>query len=288
MAAAEQEPEAHDCRPTTQEATTVSADEVLADLPPYRALLVVDTKEFGSNPDATQAVLSAAVPDVLSQAFERAGLSAVWDSALFPHGTGDGFGIGFDPRFLPAVVTRLFDELQVVLAERDTRLRATGRSVRMRMRASLNVGPILEPAPGANSAVAIGSAVITTHRLLDATPVREVLDRSDPDQTFLAVALSQRVFEDVLASQYADLPATRVVPAEVHVKEYRGTVYLYVPNPSGDLLRRGTGGDYAKELTDARATIENSLPGTTTNVISGMHNGTAIQIGQLHGDLRNQ
>jgi hypothetical protein len=54
------------------------------------------------------------------------------------------------------------------------------------------------------------------------------------------------------------------------------------------LLRRGTGGGYAKELTDARATIENSLPGTTTNVISGMHNGTAIQIGQLHGDLRNQ
>lgn len=271
-----------------QEAMIVSADDVLAELPAYRALLVVDTKGFGSNTDTTQAMVSAAIPDVLSQAFERAGLREVWDEALFPHGTGDGFGIGFDPRFLPAVVTRLFDELQKVLSERDARLRVAGRAVRMRMRASLNVGPILEPASGTTSAVAIGSAVITTHRLLDAAPVRDLLDRSDPDETFLAVALSQRVFEDVLASQYAKLPTTRVVPADVHVKEYRGTVYLYVPNPSGDLLRCGTGGDYEKELTAAKDTIERSLPGTTMNVISGMQNGTAIQIGQMHGDLRHR
>jgi len=266
----------------------VSADDVIAELPPYRALLVVDTKGFGSNSDATQAMMSAAIPDVLSQAFERAGLRHVWDAALFPHGTGDGFGIGFDPRFLPAVVTKLFDELQAVLAERHARLRTAGRSVRMRMRASLNVGPILEPGPETHSAVAIGSAVITTHRLLDAAPVRELLDRSDPDQTFLAVALSQRVFEDVLASEYAKLPTTRVVPADVEVKEYHGTVYLYVSNPSGDLLRHGTGRDYEKELTAAKETIGEPAPGNTTNVISGMQSGTAIQIGRMHGDLHHQ
>ena len=257
-----------------------------AELPPYRALLVVDTKGFGSNPDATQAMVSAAIPDVLSQAFERAGLREIWNTALFPHGTGDGYGLGFDPRFLPAVVTGFFDELQAVLAERDARLRSAARSVRLRMRASLNVGPILEPAPGTTAAAAIGSAVITTHRLLDAAPVRAVLDRSDPDQTFLAVALSQRVFEDVLASGYAKLPATKVVPAEARAKEYRGTVYLYIPNPSGDLLRRGAGGDYADDLAAAKARIA-PPPGGTTNVISGSVHGTAFQIGQVHGGLHH-
>ncbi len=265
----------------------MSVDDVLAELPPYRALLVVDTKGFGSNPDATQAMLSAAIPDVLSQAFERAGLREVWETALFPHGTGDGYGLGFDPRFLPAVVTRFFDELQAVLAERDARLRSAARSVRLRMRASLNVGPILEPAPGTASAAAIGSAVITTHRLLDAAPVRAVLERSDPDQTFLAVALSQRVFEDVLASEYAKLPSTKVVPADVEIKEYRGTIYLYIPNPSGDLLRTGVGGGYAEELAAARATLGPPAPGSTTNVISGPVSGTAFQIGQVHGDLHH-
>ncbi|GLY40313.1 hypothetical protein Amsp01_063360 [Amycolatopsis sp. NBRC 101858] len=272
-----------------QEGTTVSVDDVLAELPPYRALLVVDTKGFGSNPDATQAMMSAAIPDVLSQAFAGAGLGEIWETALFPHGTGDGYGLGFDPRFLPAVVTRFFDELQTVLAARDARLRSAARSVRLRMRASLNVGPILAPAPGTTSAAAIGSAAITTHRLLDAAPVRAVLERSDPDQTFLAVALSQRVFEDVLASEYAKLPATKVVPADVSVKEYCGTIYLYIPNPSGDLLRYGYGaGGYAEDLAVAKAKIEPPPPGSTTNVISGTQNGTAIQVGHVHGDLRHR
>ncbi|MGW3961325.1 hypothetical protein ACWED2_16000 [Amycolatopsis sp. NPDC005003] len=256
----------------------MSVDE----LPPYRALLVVDTKGFGSNPDVTQAMVSAAIPDVLSQAFARAGLREVWETALFPHGTGDGYGLGFDPRFLPAVVSRFFDELQAVLAERDAR----PRSVRLRMRAGLNVGPMLEPAPGTSSAAAIGRAVITTHRLLDAAPVRAVLERSDPDQTFLAVALSQRVFEDVLAGEYASLPTTKVVPVDVSIKEYRGTVYLYIPNPSGDLLRHGAGDGYEEDLAAAKAAIE-PAPGSTTNTITGTVRGTAFQIGQVHGNLNH-
>ncbi|MGW4059503.1 hypothetical protein ACWEGE_14535 [Amycolatopsis sp. NPDC004747] len=260
----------------------MSVDE----LPPYRALLVVDTKGFGSSSGATQAMVAAAIPDVLSQAFARAGLREVWETALFPHGTGDGYGLGFDPRFLPAVVSRFFDELQAVLAERDARLRSVARSVRLRMRASLNVGPILEPDPGTTSAAALGTAVIATHRLLDAAPVRAVLERSDPDQTFLVVALSQRVFEDVLAGGYAKLPASKVVPAEVSVKEYRGTVHLYVPNPSGDLLRHGAGGDHAEE--PAEALVPPAAPGGTTNTITGTVSGTAFQIGQVHGGLTHR
>ncbi|MFG1646946.1 hypothetical protein ACGFMK_42275 [Amycolatopsis sp. NPDC049252] len=257
------------------------------ELPPYRAVLVVDTKEFGGHSDRGQAVLADAIPDVLALAFERAGLAHVWRDALFPHGTGDGFGIGFDPRHLPAVVMRLFGQLQDVLAERHDRLPGGARRVRLRMRASLNVGPVLDPGPGTGSAAAIGGAVITTHRLLDAPEVRTLLTRSDPDQTFLAVALSQRVFEDVVLTEYAQLPPSVIVARRVDVKEYHGTVHLYVPCPSGDLLVHGFGDD-ADEHGDVtpRSTPANTVP-STTNLISGGDFGTAIQVGHLHGGLQS-
>ncbi|MBB5802799.1 hypothetical protein F4560_002567 [Saccharothrix ecbatanensis] len=260
------------------------------ELPPYRAVLVVDTKEFGSNSDPGQAHLVEIVSDVLARAFERAGLGHVWREALFPHNTGDGVGIGFDTRHLPAVVSGFFDALQDELAERDARLRARDRALRLRMRASLNVGPVREAPPGGSAAV-VGSAVITTHRLLDSQPVRDVLTRSDPDQTFLSVVLSQRVFDDVLAAGFASLSASRVVPRFVQIKEYSGTVYLYVPKPSGDLLSHGVA-EYQEDLDAAKAVQETppTPAGTvTSNVVSGgSHSGMTIQVGHLHGGMQNK
>ncbi|MFJ8912683.1 hypothetical protein [Amycolatopsis sp. NPDC102389] len=245
------------------------------ELPPYRAVLVVDTQEFGGHSDRGQAALADAIPEVLALAFERAGLGHVWREALFPHDTGDGFGLGFATRHLPAVVMRFFGSLQEVLAERDTRWPAVGRRVRLRMRASLHVGPVRDPGPAA-----VGSAVITTHRLLDAPEVRDLLARSDPAQTFLVVALSQRIFEDVLRTEYALLPPSLLVARRVEVKEYSGTVHLYVPRPSGDLLTHGFG--------DGPVVPDPPRPAATTNVITGGAFDTAIQIGHLHGDLRRE
>ncbi|WP_410579720.1 hypothetical protein [Amycolatopsis sp. lyj-108] len=250
------------------------------ELPPYRAVLVVDTKEFGGHSDRGQAVLADAIPDVLALAFERAGLGHVWREALFPHDTGDGFGIGFATRHLPAVVMRFFDALQEALAERDARWPAGDRRVRLRMRASLNVGPVGDP----GSAAVVGSTVITTHRLLDAPEVRDLLARSDPGQTFLAVALSQRVFEDVLETEYARLPSSLLVARRVQVKEYSGMVHLYVPRPSGDLLTHGFGA----EAEPAPVTPDAPRPAGTTNIITGGDFGTAIQVGHLHGNLRHE
>ncbi|PRY44574.1 hypothetical protein [Umezawaea tangerina] len=257
------------------------------ELPPYRAVLIVDTKDFGSNSSRVQAEMADTIYDVLSRAFERAGLAQVLAEALFPHNTGDGYGLGFDPRHLPAVVTRLFDALQDELADRDKRMRATGRPGTLRMRASLNVGPV-RPEPDRRAAV-VGSTVITAYRLLDSAPVRDVLTQSDPTQTFVSVVLSQRVFEDVLATEYATLPATSVVPTTVQVKEFTGTVYLYVPKPSGDLLRTGIGtaADYRSDLADAKPTREQPTYGNTTNIMTGTHSGTAIQVGHVHGNIRH-
>jgi hypothetical protein len=264
-------------------ATLPSSEPV--DLPPYRAVLVVDTKDFGSNDDVVQTAVAESIYDILSRAFGRAGLAHVVEAPLFPHLTGDGIGMGFDTRHLPAVVSRFFDALQEELAAQDSRMRAFRRGASVRMRASLNVGPVSDPGPDGRSAV-VGSTVITAHRMLDTAPVRAALSGSDPEQTFVAAVLSQRVFEDVLVSGYATLPPSRVAPVPVTVKEFTGTVYLYVPNPSGDLLRDGFGSGYQAEV-EAVAPEPSPPPrgAVTHNTFSGTSNAPVVQVGHLQGGL---
>lgn len=267
--------------------TRSGPEDQVAELPPYRAVLVVDTKEFGSNTDSGQNFLVEEIREVLALAFKRAGLEDVFRGALFPHNTGDGFGMGMDTRYLPAVVTYFFDTLQDVLAERDVWLRARDRGLRLRMRASLTVGPVQEPDPDGGTAV-VGSTVINAHRMLDAAPVRDMLARSDPDQTFLSVALSQGVYDDVLASGYGYLSPSRVVRRAIQVKELTSTVYLYVPKPSGELLTHGFGDgeERTEELEKVSAIPEPVRPSSVHNEMTGGHNtGLAIQVGHLHGGM---
>jgi hypothetical protein len=266
--------------------------EPTAELPPYFGVIVVDTKDFSGNSDADQAMLAMLIPDVVERAFERAGLAHVWENARFPHNTGDGFGIGVETRYLPAVVSRFFDALQQVLADRDVKVRAHGRSVRLRMRASMNVGPVREQTEHSTAAV-VGNAVITTHRILDSEPVRDVLNRSDPDQTFLSVVFSERVFEDVLDSGLSTIARSRVVARTVRVKQFTGKVYLYVPHPSGDLLRDGIGRD-EDDQPDLDVDEPTATPPTLTaaptiyhNEATGTHHGTTIQVGRVHGSINN-
>ena len=259
------------------------------ELPPYRAVLVVDTKGFGSNNDVVQASIADTIYNVVARAFERAGLAHVLEGALFPHNTGDGFGMGFETRYLPAVVSLFFDALQTELAEQDARMRSLPGRASLRMRASLNVGPVRDVDPDGKASV-VGTTVVTAHRLLDADPVRRVLTGSDPEQTFVSAVLSQRVFEDVLASGYATLPPSRVAEVPVRVKEFTGTVYLYVPNPSGDLLRDGFGSspEYREKLVAAEAEREREAPVSkgTKNVIRDVKSsGTIFQVGNMHGNI---
>ncbi|MFD9736535.1 hypothetical protein [Umezawaea sp. NPDC059074] len=262
------------------------------ELPPYRAVLVVDTKGFGSNNDVVQAAIADTIHDVVARAFERAGLAHVLEGALFPHNTGDGFGMGFETRYLPAVVSLFFDALQTELAEQNARMRSRPGRASLRMRASLNVGPVRDVDPEGNASV-VGTTVVTAHRLLDAEPVRRVLTGSDPEQTFVSAVLSQRVFEDVLASGYATVAVSRVAEVPVRVKEFTGTVYLYVPNPSGDLLRDGFGSnpEYREKLAAAEVEREREARSSraTRNIIrGGTHSGPTIQVGHLHGGLNQR
>ncbi|PPK65355.1 hypothetical protein V5P93_005863 [Actinokineospora auranticolor] len=247
-----------------------------AELPPYRGVLVVDAERFGRNTDVNQEHLTFMIPQVVENAFGRAGLADVWDRRLMEHENGDGIGVAFDTHHLPAVVDRVFAALQEILAEQDVRLRARDRGLRLRLRAVLHVGPLLRSG---------GRTLVNAYRLLDTDVLRGALARSDRDLTFLAVLLSERVYADVVAEGYAKVDAR---PVDTHNKELDTRAYLHVPVLSGELLDNGlAGGAPAAEAPAGQVPVdagERYRP-VHNEISGGTHHGTTIQVGHVHGGL---
>ncbi len=202
-------------------------------LPPYRAMLVVDLKDFSGVPAAEQGAVGGRIPDLLRDTFQRMGHGYLWTEAKFPDHTGDGYALGLRTKHLPVLVDLFSSTLQQELADLSRR---TG--VPQRMRVSLSAGPLTDNA-GRGIRDGQGAARIETHRLLDSQPVRDLLARSNPQVTLVATIISARVYEDVVVGGYSELSKDHFVEAPVKVKSYEGNAYLYVPLPSGDLLANG-------------------------------------------------
>jgi hypothetical protein len=206
-----------------------------SDLADYHAVIAADIKDFTSNIDIDTRTLARWLPQVMSEAFARSGLD--FSKVKFPGQAGDGYVAGLDYHQLPHLIYPLLDCLQEVLAQRDAGLRAHDRRLRMRLRASIHIGPL----PGDDDPVAsagIGKVMNDLHRLLDADSVRDALRRTDPDTTFVAAVISQRAYEDAIESGACALQASRLIHIPVHVKQFTGTAWLYVPEPSGQALHR--------------------------------------------------
>lgn len=205
-----------------------------SELPPYRALLVVDIKDFSGVPGRHQAAVTDLVPVVLRSAFERCGLTDVWSGKRFIIGTGDGCALGFPSAVLPLLLNPFLQALQ---DELDYRAQVHADPVPLRMRVSVNVGAVTDSGRELISEGS-GASRVETHRLLDAKPVRDLLTRSGPT-TRVAAIVSARAFEDAVASGYAGEPKGFYVPAPVQVKQLTDVAYLRVPSPTGDLLHSG-------------------------------------------------
>jgi hypothetical protein len=205
------------------------------DLPPYRGILAVDAKGFTAEPSSTHQAISGLIPKLVGLAFGKAGLAEVWDDPSFFGPTGDGFAVGVPTRILPYLVHPFFAELQQVLARHNESVRYGEPQIRLR--ASLHVGPLplhpTDPALGGN-----GTPRNETHRLLDSQPVRAILAAASPEVTYLAVVVSDRVYEDVVRAGYAGRHPKHFVDVSATVtgKEFAQRAWLYVPEPSGNLL----------------------------------------------------
>ncbi|MCX2733913.1 hypothetical protein OOZ19_27020 [Saccharopolyspora sp. NFXS83] len=254
-------------------------------LPPYRAVFAVDTKDFSNSPSAHQQQLSRDIPDLLAQALDQAGLSRLWENRVFGTSTGDGYYFGVDATDVPFLVDPFLTELDEVLQDHDEVVRARDRALRLRLRASIHLGPI--PDSG------LSTAMNETHRLLDSAPVRKILEESDPDSTFLAAILSQRVFTDVIRGAYVKLRPARFAERAVKVKSYEDVGYLYTPtasvNPDSldgvdaapvDAAQLQKDQQGAPEQAHPPQPITNTVNNTVHNEFSGSTGGSVLQVGQ--------
>lgn len=209
----------------------------VAELPPYRAILIVDVKDFSGLRGRDHARLTDGIPKILQQTFRRCGMAELWEEVRFQFSTGDGYVLGFRAALLPYLINPFLPALQEELAYRNTVGPVAGHNQHLRMRVTIHVGPVTDTGEGLLSEGS-GETRVEAHRLIDSGPVKDLLSRSS-SVTCVAAIVSARAYADAVLSGYADDDPGLYVPAPVQVKRYDGTAYLRVPKPSGDLLTHG-------------------------------------------------
>ncbi|MGW2837954.1 hypothetical protein ACWCWD_09175 [Streptomyces sp. NPDC001493] len=247
-------------------------------LPPYLGILAVDAKDFTGRPAVEHEAVSRVVPELLKTALARAELGDLWANRAFPATTGDGYVFGFDPAHLPFVIHPLLLTLQDVLT--DYNVLSYG-AVPIRLRASVHVGPLPDTGDefGGN-----GTARNDMHRLLDSRPVKAVLTSHRENVTHVAAILSDRCYEDAVASGYTGRHPDHFVEvaATIDGKPFSQRAWIYVPQPSGPLYEETSDADTTEE-----AALETVHPqprdGTPTPPASNVAPRGNINTGTVHG-----
>lgn len=250
----------------------------VSELAPYRALLVVDMKDYSGNAGRHQTELTKLIPEIMQAAFERAGLAWVWARKTAHNTTGDGYAIVLPSELLPHLLNPYLTALQEELEYRNHN-RPYGWNGPIRFRVSINVGPVVD---SGENLLGDGSGAerVTLHRLLDSDPVRHLLNSSDPEVTQVAAIVSRRVYEDAVLSKLADEPESLYVEAGAKVKTYQGQAYLRVPKPSAGLLINGFLN--SPRLPEAEPPMP---PGATAHGPAGAAGGIGLQINGATGPI---
>lgn len=244
-------------------------------LPPYRGLIAVDCVQFSRHQSVHLPDLSAAIPEALQTALTRCGIPQVWDRRRFPQGTGDGYIFGTKTRYVPALIDQVVPSLQDVLYDLAPSLRAKDRSLDLRLRVSIHIGPIHDD--GDELRDRISEPTIHACRLLDSAPLKQALRQSHSDVTLVGAIISQRVFEDVVQAGYIQLHETEFesVTAAVPDKGFKQSAWLYIPRRS----RQGL--ESPESTTVSSAGKLSSIPSPSTTAIFHGNVGQNITAGEI-------
>ncbi len=227
-------------------------------LPPCRAVLAVDARNFSAHTSKVMQELNPEIQHLLTMALDDIGLAASWEAREFGQHTGDGYVAGLQQEVLPGLVGPFPTALQRRLAERNAEHR--GRTP-LQLRVSIHAGPL--PDSG------LGVPMVHTHRLLDDAALRELLARANPEITFAAFVVSQRVYEDVFESDcnIGDVHRGHYVRYIAKVKSFEQPAWLHVPGLDWSLadpaLFGGPADSEATQKADKSAT--RAMPAVTFN-----------------------
>ncbi|MGW7580689.1 hypothetical protein ACWGKU_24275 [Kitasatospora sp. NPDC054768] len=210
-------------------------------LPRYTAMVAVDAMGYTRLPSLLHAPTSELVPALVDRALESAGLGGLRQDAYFSENSGDGVAIGFDPALLPLAIFPFLSTMGDVVGQYNQEARGS----RIRLRISAHVGPVENSGePGCGN----GAARNELHRLLDCRPLRKALMAGGAKTDVVAV-LSDRAYRDSVLGGYVGLAPDQFteVLAKVDGKDFSQRAWMHVPKLSGELLRRGLGGNQEDE-----------------------------------------
>ncbi len=143
-----------------------------------------------------------------------------------------------DLEVLPFLIDPWLNLLHLALTDMDEEVRRHSRDMRLRLRVSMHLGPV--PGVGPDVPDPASTPMNEVFRYLNASPTRDALRDSNPNVTFLAALLSQRVFDDVVVGGYSGVHEDQFTPvvAALPEKDFAHPAWLYVPGVSS--IGRGT------------------------------------------------
>jgi hypothetical protein len=181
-----------------------------------RLLLSVDAKSYGSGDDQRQAAIQDGLLAVLDEAAAGARLTRI---AWMRQEAGDGELAVLppgDPE--PRLVDDFVLKLHAALTRHNDDLIPEAR---LRLRVAIHNGVALRARNGFS-----GQGVVVVGRLVDSRPLKEALNAAT--EANLAVALSQRVYEDTVVQRHTSLRATDFRRVRVRNKEFVADAWIRV------------------------------------------------------------
>lgn len=181
-----------------------------SDVPPERALLVIDMKGYSQIPEAKMAPVRSDLDDILSTVFDQSGLT----DAEAAKDTGDGGIYMWPTRHTARLVDPLLGYLDAALARYDRMRLASAPSIRIR--ASVHVGPL-------SMSDHRGDAINEACRLVDSGVVRQGMTAAVDNGASLAAVVSEAAFRrTVSAGRTPRLEERHFLPATARVEGKEG------------------------------------------------------------------
>jgi hypothetical protein len=184
-----------------------------------RICLAVDAQGYSAGGDDRQFDFQVAIETILTEATDRAGLRrSSW--ATQPGGDGS---LSVLPPSEPE--TQVVDDFVRQVVTRLHRFNADRvDSAWLRLRIAVDYGRLQETPTGF-----AGPTPIRTARMLDSSELKQAL-KSSPGSV-VALMLSDRVYEDNVASQHTSFDPAEFHRVDVAVKEFRDVGWIWVAPP---------------------------------------------------------